>query len=117
MALARRLSSCAYNGTRLDVQTYQSVAVVIVALTVGGPVPALPPGPLSGSTRPVEPVPTACLILAALAEMPEAAAVLLLLLQWRRRGPPHGRLHWHWRSRLTLGMVVIAGAIERTGLG
>lgn len=115
VALARRLSSCKYARARLDMQSNHPVTLVISALAVE----------LSQRYRrdlfqvdpPVEPVPTASLILAALVVLPEAAAVLMLLLRPPRLGHPDGRARLRWRSGLTLMLLVVAGAIALTGLG
>ncbi|GAB0493918.1 hypothetical protein MMPV_005205 [Pyropia vietnamensis] len=113
VTLARRLSSCAFNGTRWDLYSSPPFTRGISDLTVE----------LSQRYRrdlfrvdpPVDPISNAGLILAVLVVLPEAVAVMLLLLQ--RRGPPHRQYRWRWRNGLALTLVVMAGAIALVGVG
>eukprot|EP00170_Pyropia_yezoensis_P004834 contig_19693_g4848 len=64
---------------------------------------------------PEDPIPNGGLILSVLVVVPEAVAVLLLLLQ--RHGPLHRMFRWRWRNVLTLGLILVAGAIALVGVG
>ncbi|GAB0493919.1 hypothetical protein MMPV_005206 [Pyropia vietnamensis] len=113
VGLARRLTSCAYNGTRRDLISSQSYVRDTSALIVD----------LSQRYRrdlfrvdpPADPVSDGAIILAVLVVVPEAVAVILLILQ--RRSRPHRRVHWRCRKMLTLALVLLAGAIALAGVG
>lgn len=62
---------------------------------------------------PVDPVTNDGLVLAVLVVVPEAVALLSLLLEGC--GPPHHQLRCRWRTGLTKALVVVAGAVALVG--
>lgn len=113
MALARRISSCAYNDTRWDLYSFQPTTYHISSMTVE--LSQRYRRDLFRADPPEDPIPNGGLILSVLVVVPEAVAVMLLLLQ--RHGPLHRQFRWHWRNVVTLGLILIAGAIALVGVG
>lgn len=113
VALARHLWSCAYNDTRRDLLSVQANAYHISAMTVE--LSQRYRRDLFRADPPEDPIPNGGLILSVLVVVPEAVAVLLLLLQ--RHGPLHRMFRWRWRNVLTLGLILVAGAIALVGVG
>ncbi|GAB0489331.1 hypothetical protein MMPV_000549 [Pyropia vietnamensis] len=110
--LARNLTSCKYETPRYDMNTYLSQSD-------GNGLAAR----LSQSYRrdvfqvdaPRDPVSDTELVLALVVVIPEALAVILLLLQPKKRHSRWSR--WYWRESSSLVVVVIAGAVALLGVG
>lgn len=106
VTLARRLSSCAYNHTRWDLESSRGLTHDIVDLTAE--LSQRYRRDLFRADPPAAPATNAGLFLAVLVVVPESVAVLLLLLQ--PHGPPHRGGRWVWRNGLALALVLAAGA-------
>lgn len=113
LALARNLSSCAYNGTRTDISLNQLATPGTTALMAD--LAQRYRRDLFHKAPPLIPVSNSAIILAMLVLVPEAVAVLLLLPA-RHDAPEHG-LSWRWRTGLKVALVVMAGAVALVGIG